>query len=67
MRTAGIPRYDRYLVADPTHPGHTLGWTPAWPFTAPVQAVPTCGPPIRSGPSLLTLAAALVFLAVAMW
>ncbi|QUQ64269.1 hypothetical protein [Kutzneria sp. CA-103260] len=56
--TNGIPRYGWYLVADPTQPGRTLGWTPQWPYTAPAHDVPTCGPHPSSAFPLVTIAAA---------
>ncbi|MFD5735790.1 hypothetical protein ACFWIY_23600 [Streptomyces sioyaensis] len=56
--TSKVSRYGWYLVADPAHPGQTIGWTPQWPYEAPEQDVPTCGQHAQGSLSPVTLVAA---------
>ncbi|MGW1810535.1 hypothetical protein [Streptomyces sp. NPDC002078] len=56
--TSRVRRYGWYLVADPTHPGETIGWTPQWPYRTPAHNVPVCGEHAQRPLTPLTLAAA---------
>ncbi|HET6500604.1 MAG TPA: hypothetical protein VFG87_07555 [Amycolatopsis sp.] len=58
--SSGVPRYRWYLVADPTQPGKTIGWTPRWPYSAPSQPVPECGAPSGSALSPVTIVATVL-------